>query len=116
MRKFTRYSVLAVVVISATIAPSLAVAQNLGNGQVAFGQAAQGQNAAQVEGGILNVVNWVANVICPVVSGLFVVATVIQWRAGRGWLPTAATAGGLLCVSGILRLIEFFITNGQAVQ
>jgi hypothetical protein len=74
MRKFTRYSVLAVVVISATIAPSLAVAQNLGNGQVAFGQAAQGQNAAQVEGGILNVVNWVANVICPVVSGLFVVA------------------------------------------
>jgi hypothetical protein len=116
MHKFARYSVLAVVVIFAMIAPSLVVAQNLGNGQVAFGQAVKGQNAAQVEGGILNVVNWVANVICPVVSGLFVVATVIQWRAGRGWLPTAATAGGLLCVSGILRLIEFFITNGQAIQ
>jgi hypothetical protein len=30
-------------------------------------------------------------------------------------MPTAATAGGLLAVSGILRLIEYFITNGQAI-
>jgi hypothetical protein len=25
------------------------------------------------------------------------------------------TAGGLICVSGILRLIEYFIAQGQAV-
>jgi hypothetical protein len=25
------------------------------------------------------------------------------------------TAGGLICVSGILRLIEYFISQGQAV-
>ena len=116
MRRFLMCMLLCLYFAAATLAPTAVLAQNLGNGQAAFGQAVKGQNAAQVEGGILNVVNWVANVICPVISGLFVVATVFQWRAGRGWLPTAATAGGLLAISGILRLIEFFITNGQAIQ
>ena len=63
----------------------------------------------------LNAVNWLCNVICPVGAGIAVVATILQWRSGRSWLPSAMTAGGLICVSGILRLIEYFIAQGQAV-
>jgi len=96
------------------VAPAVSVAQNLGS-TPATGRAVQGQTAAQPEGAFLNAVNWVCNVICPVGAGIAVVATVLQWRSGRSWLPSAMTAGGLICVSGILRLIEFFISQGQAV-
>ena len=99
---------------AAVVAPAASVAQNLGTAP-ATGQAVQGQTAAQPEGAFLNAVNWVCNVICPVGAGIAVVATVLQWRSGRSWLPSALTAGGLICVSGILRLIEFFIQQGQAV-
>jgi hypothetical protein len=99
---------------AALVAPAASVAQNLGT-TPATGQAVQGQTAAQPEGAFLNAVNWVCNVICPVGAGIAVVATVLQWRSGRSWLPSALTAGGLICVSGILRLIEFFIQQGQAV-
>ena len=74
-----------------------------------------GGGDAQPEGAILNLVNWVCNVICPVGAGIAVVATVLQWRSGRSWLPSAMTAGGLICISGILRLIEYFISQGQAI-
>jgi hypothetical protein len=96
------------------VAPAASVAQNLGT-TPATGQAVQGQTASQPEGAFLNLVNWVCNVICPVGAGIAVVATVLQWRSGRSWLPSAMTAGGLICVSGILRLIEYFIAQGQAV-
>jgi len=99
---------------AALVAPAASVAQNLGT-QPATGQAVQGQTAAQPEGAFLNAVNWVCNVICPVGAGIAVVATVLQWRSGRSWLPSALTAGGLICISGILRLIEYFIQQGQAV-
>ena len=99
---------------AALVAPAASVAQNLGTAP-ATGQAVQGQTAAQPEGAFLNAVNWVCNVICPVGTGIAVVATVLQWRSGRSWLPSALTAGGLICVSGILRLIEYFIQQGQAV-
>jgi hypothetical protein len=99
---------------AACLAPAGAMAQNLGT-TPAVGQAVQGQTAAQPEGAFLNVVNWIGNVICPIGAGLAVVGTIIMWRSGRSWLPAAATAGGLLAVSGITRLIEYFIQNGQAV-
>jgi len=99
---------------AAVMAPANAMAQNLGTAPAA-GQAVQGQTASQPEGAFLNVVNWVGNVICPVGAGLAVVATVLQWRSGRSWMPSAMTAGGLLAVSGITRLVEYFIQNGQQV-
>jgi hypothetical protein len=98
----------------ACLAPASALAQNLGTAP-ATGQAVQGQTAAQPEGAFLNVVNWVGNVICPVGAGLAVVGTVIQWRSGRSWLPAAMTAGGLLAISGLTRLIEYFIQNGAQI-
>jgi hypothetical protein len=104
-----------VCIIGATaLAPAVSVAQNLGN-TPATGKAVLGQTAAQPEGAFLNLVNWVCNVICPVGAGVAVVATILQWRSGRSWLPSAMTAGGLICVSGILRLIEYFIQQGQAI-
>lgn len=99
---------------AAILAPAACVAQNLGT-VPATGQAVQGQTAAQPEGAFLNAVNWVCNVICPVGAGIAVVATVLQWRSGRSWLPSAMTAGGLLAISGMLRLIEYFIAQGQQI-
>lgn len=96
------------------IAPAAALAQNLGT-QPATGQAVQGQNASTPEGTFLNFVNWVGNVICPVGAGLAVVGCIVNWRSGRNYIGWAATAGGLLMVSGALRLIEFLIQNAQAV-
>ena len=88
-------------------------AQNLGQ-QPATGQAVQGQTAAQPEGTILNLVNWVGNVISPIGAALAVVMAVVSYSQGRGVARWAITAGGLLVISGLTRLIEFWIANGTA--
>jgi len=64
--------------------PAVAVlCQNLGAAP-ATGQAVQGQTAAQPEGTVLNLVNWVGNVIAPVGAALAVVMAVISYSQGRG--------------------------------
>jgi hypothetical protein len=88
-------------------------AQNLGT-QPATGQAVQGETAAQPEGTVLNLVNWVGNVISPVGAALAVVMAVVAYSQGRGVARWAITAGGLLVISGLTRLIEFWIKNGTA--
>jgi hypothetical protein len=85
--------------------------QNLG-GAPATGQAVQGQTAAQPEGTVLNLVNWVGNVIAPVGAALAVVMAVIAYSQGRGVMRWSVTAAGLLVISGLTRLIEFWIANG----
>ena len=92
---------------------SVCYAQNLGT-QPATGQAVQGQTAAQPEGTVLNLVNWVGNVISPVGAALAVVMAVISYSQGRGVARWAVTAAGLLVISGLTRLIEFWIQNGTA--
>ena len=91
--------------------PLVSYAQNLGS-QPATGQAVQGQTAAQPEGAVLNLVNWVGNVIAPVGAALAVVMAVTAYSQGRGVARWAITAGGLLVISGLTRLIEFWIQNG----
>ena len=91
--------------------PLILRAQNLG-AQPATGQAVQGQTAAQPEGAVLNLVNWVGNVIAPIGAALAVVMAVIAYSQGRGVMRWSVTAGGLLVVSGLTRLIEFWIQNG----
>jgi hypothetical protein len=103
-----------VFILTLAMAPAAAVAQNLGTAP-ATGQAVQGQQASAPEGAFLNLVNWIGNVICPVGAGLAVVGCIVNWRTGRNFAGWAATAGGLLMVSGALRLIEYFISNAQAV-
>jgi hypothetical protein len=100
-------------ILSFQFLPLKSHAQNLGN-QPATGQAVQGQTAAQPEGAVLNLVNWVGNVIAPVGAALAVVMAVIAYSQGRGVARWAVTAGGLLVISGLTRLIEFWIQNGTA--
>lgn len=95
------------------LVPPMTHAQNLGQ-QPATGQAVQGQTAAQPEGTVLNLVNWVGNVISPVGAALAVVMAVVSYSQGRGVARWAITAGGLLVISGLTRLIEFWIANGTA--
>ena len=88
-------------------------AQNLGT-QPQTNVAVQGQTAAQPEGAFLNFINWIGNVIAPVGAGGAVVGAVVSWLHGRGVGRWLAAAAGLLAVSGVTRLIEFWITNGTA--
>ena len=90
-----------------------AAAQNLG-GAPATNKAVQGQTAAQPEGAFLNLVNWIGNVIAPVGAVLCVVMAVVNYTHGRGVARWAVAAGGLLLVSGLTRLIEFWIAQGTA--
>jgi hypothetical protein len=101
------------IIISLQPMPLASYAQNLGQ-QPATGQAVQGQTAAQPEGAVLNLVNWVGNVIAPVGAALAVVMAVVAYSQGRGVARWAITAGGLLVISGLTRLIEFWISNGTA--
>ena len=100
-------------IISLQLLPVMSYGQNLGS-QPASGQAVQGQTAAQPEGAVLNLVNWVGNVIAPVGAALAVVMAVIAYSQGRGVARWAVTAIGLLVVSGLTRLIEVWIANGTA--
>ena len=66
---------------------------------------------------IVTLINWVGNVIAPVGAALAVVMAVVAYSQGRGVARWAITAGGLLAVSGLTRLIEFWVANGtQGVQ
>ena len=86
-------------------------AQNLGTAP-ATNVAVQGQTAAQPEGAFLNFINWIGNVIAPVGAGGAVVGAVVSWLTGRGFGRWLFAAAALLAVSGVTRLVEFWITNG----
>jgi hypothetical protein len=100
-------------IILLQFSPLLVQAQNLG-GTPATNKAVQGQTAAQPEGAFLNLVNWVGNVIAPVGAALCVVMAIINYTHGRGVARWAIAAAGLLMVSGLTRLIEFWISQGTA--
>jgi hypothetical protein len=110
-QRFVFYYLVCLLLLQLT--PVLSLAQNLGQAP-ATGQAVQGQTAAQPEGAVLNLVNWVGNVIAPVGAALAVVMAVVAYSQGRGAMRWAVTAGGLLVVSGLTRLIEFWISQGSA--
>ena len=95
------------------LAPILLQAQNLGS-TPQVDKAVQGQTAAQPEGAFLNLVNWVGNVIAPVGAALCVVMAIINYTHGRGVARWAIAGIGLLMVSGLTRLLEFWIQQGQA--
>jgi hypothetical protein len=91
--------------------PVMVCAQNLG-GAPAFNKSVQGQTASQPEGAFLNAVNWIGNVIAPVGAALCVVMAMVSYTQGRGVMRWAITAAGLLAISGLTRLIEFWINQG----
>ena len=88
-------------------------AQNLGSAP-ATNVAVQGQTGAQPEGAFLNFINWIGNVIAPVGAGGAVLGAVVAWLTGRGFGRWLFAAAALLAISGVTRLIEFWITNGTS--
>jgi len=86
-------------------------AQNLGTAP-ATNVAVQGQQATQPEGAFLNFINWIGNVIAPVGAGGAVVGAVVSWLTGRGFARWLFAAASLLAVSGVTRLLEFWIAQG----
>ncbi len=94
--------------------PVAGVAQNLGTAP-AVGKAVQGQQATQVEGAVLHVVNWICNVICPVIAAGCFVSAAFKYQSQRPYMSSIVGGGVFLAVSAVTRLIEYFIAQGQAV-
>jgi hypothetical protein len=102
---------LAVLAIGLLAIAQFVAAQNLGT-TPQFNVAVQGETGAQPEGSFLNFINWVGNVIAPVGAGGAVLGAVVSWLTGRGFGRWLFAAAALLAISGVTRLIEFWITNG----
>ena len=102
---------LVVLAIMLLVVVQFVAAQNLGSSPQ-FNVAVQGQTGAQPEGSFLNFINWIGNVIAPVGAGGAVLGAVVSWLTGRGFGRWLFAAGALLAVSGVTRLVEFWITNG----
>src|SRR5437868_7675177 len=110
MNQFAQRVVVALA-LCLVIAQSVALAQNLGAAPQ-VNVAVQGQTGAQPEGAFLNFVNWVGNVIAPVGAGVAVLGGIVSYASGRGYIRWIGTALGLLAVSGLTRLLEFWIQQG----
>jgi hypothetical protein len=102
---------LVVLAITLLVVVQFVAAQNLGSSPQ-FNVAVQGQTGAQPEGSFLNFINWIGNVIAPVGAGGAVLGAVVSWLTGRGFGRWLFAAAALLAISGVTRLIEFWITNG----
>ena len=107
----TRSRFMLAVVLSLMLLQTWALAQTLGTAPQ-FDRAVQGQTGAQPEGAFFNIINWVGNVIAPVGAVGAVVGGIVSYATGRAPLRWFVTAAGLLAVSGVTRMIEFFITQG----
>lgn len=109
--KQLRIGVMVLAICFAVFCQTVALAQNLGAAPQ-VNVAVQGQTGAQPEGAFLNFVNWVGNVIAPVGAGVAVLGGIVSYATGRGYMRWFGTAVGLLAVSGLTRLLEFWIQNG----
>ncbi len=108
-------ALLPAVVVAQTSSGGLTTNGSASNGNApAFNVAVQGETAGTVEGTVLNAMNWLGNVICPLLAVGAGVHTVMQLRSGGRWMPSAATGVGLLSISGIIRLAESFIVSGNS--
>jgi hypothetical protein len=100
-----------VLAIMLLVVGQFVVGQNLGAAPQ-FNVAVQGETGAQPEGTFLNFINWIGNVIAPVGAGGAVLGAIVAWLTGRGFGRWLFAAAALLAISGLTRLIEFWITNG----
>ncbi|HLJ89612.1 MAG TPA: hypothetical protein VKZ53_22570 [Candidatus Angelobacter sp.] len=58
--------------------------------------------------GILNLTNWVGNVMMPTMAAVFVILGILQFSKGRDSSHSLYGVFGCLCVSGLTRAIETF--------
>ena len=90
---------------------SFLLAQTLGTAPV-FNRAVLGQTGAQPEGAFFNFINWIGNVVAPVAAGGAVFGGVVAYLSGRPFARWLLGAAALLGVSGLTRLLEFWILQG----
>jgi hypothetical protein len=102
---------MAVAGICLLLLQGVALAQTLGSAPQ-LNKAVPGQTGAQPEGAFFNFINWIGNVIAPVGAGGAVVGAIVSYATGRGFMRLLFVAAGLLAVSGLTRLIEFWILQG----
>ena len=110
MNQFAKRVIVALA-LCLVVVQTVAIAQNLGAAPQ-VNVAVQGQTGAQPEGAFFNFINWIGNVVAPVGAGGAVFAGIIGYVSGRGagrWLLAAAA---LLAVSGLTRLLEFWVLQG----
>jgi hypothetical protein len=70
--------------------------------------------------GLLGLVNWLCNVVMPLYAvfcfakGAAVLGGFMErFNIGDDWMRYFLTGGGCLTCSGIIRLLEYFVTNSQ---
>ncbi len=102
---------LAVIVVFMTLGTPYLLAQTLGT-QPVFNTAVPGQTAAQPEGAFKNFVNWIGNVVAPIAAGGAIFGAVVAFMSGRTFGRWLLAAAMLLAISGLTRLIEFWILQG----
>ena len=63
------------------------------------------------DNGILNLANWMGNVIMPTIAAAFIVIAILQFSKGQEF--SHSMYGGLVCllVSGLMRAIETFASQ-----
>jgi hypothetical protein len=86
-------------------------AQTLGTAPV-FNTAVPGQTAAQPEGAFKNFVDWIGNVVAPIGAGGAVFGAVVAFLSGRTFGRWLLASAMLLAISGVTRLIEFWVLQG----
>ncbi len=86
-------------------------AQTLGTAPQ-FNVAVQGQTGAQPEGAFFNFINWIGNVVAPVGAGGAVFGAVVAFMSGRTFGRWLLASAMLLAVSGVTRLLEFWVLQG----
>jgi hypothetical protein len=109
--RLQKLAVAAAILLLVLVTQAAVMAQNLGTAPQ-VNVAVQGQTGAQPEGTFLNLINWIGNVIAPVGAGGAALMAIGSFAMGRGFGKWVFTAIGLLLVSGVTRLLEFWIANG----
>ena len=102
---------LALIVVSVAVYAPFLWAQTLGTAPQ-LNVAVQGQTGAQPEGAFFNFINWIGNVVAPVGAGGAVFGSIVAFMSGRHMGRWLIVAAALLAVSGLTRLLEFWVLQG----
>ena len=102
---------LVLIVVLVSFSASYLWAQTLGNAPQ-LNVAVQGQTGAQPEGAFFNFINWIGNVVAPVGAGGAVFGCIVAFMSGRHMGRWLIAAAALLAVSGVTRLLEFWVLQG----
>jgi hypothetical protein len=65
-----------------------------------------------MENGILNLTNWLGNLLMPTLAGLFFAAAIWHFSKGHAYQHFSYAGMASLMCSGLLRLLESFSQNG----